>query len=542
MKKRCLYAVITVIIMSCIFIVEANAEDLFRYEFETKGNTFSYINTDYFNQNKTASFNATVDNFTILDSLELSLLTTASSLISYRDGYIGIDIINEETKQGTSLTYYDSKGNIAKQNFIKDYYIITGSIIRYLIDLTVEYSDKLYCIAISSHDQNQSVFENMFYTLVINEDLKVEKNLANKVLLNKVDDKFYLVDLQAKEIYDILCTSDIELNKFETVPALKNIVENISPAGINKIIKELKTLIPILPKYQWIASSVVDDLIISFSKINFETTTNDEINNALESLRTKNPIISLIGDVELIDVSDKYILVRDKKSSNYKIMNTKGEIILDKKLDTQANTLQIIHDYIFAITRNLENPSITSKIDVFDISGNRLQTITSDKDNQILYVKEIKSGFTAINVNTKQSLKQGGISNNKLLNNTGVEYTNKVYSMPQSIKINVIGNGSIKVNSEARFGDTVAFSLEKMDGHILKLVQVYDELGNVLEVTDGTFIMPNGEVTIHAEFVEELKENPKTGLRSLITFIMIALLLGIYYKINKKSLTIFKKI
>ena len=67
-----------------------------------------------------------------------------------------------------------------------------------------------------------------------------------------------------------------------------------------------------------------------------------------------------------------------------------------------------------------------------------------------------------------------------------------------------IENGTVTVSKEkAEAGETITITATPDDGFALVSYRVIDSEGNAIEVIDGTFTMPESEVTITAEFVEE---------------------------------------
>lgn len=80
---------------------------------------------------------------------------------------------------------------------------------------------------------------------------------------------------------------------------------------------------------------------------------------------------------------------------------------------------------------------------------------------------------------------------------------------------------SLSVNAENKY-------LEKefgvRDGYTVKSVTIIDEYGNIIIPDGNKFIMPSGKVTIKAEFVEKIVENPQTGVKSYIIIGLIVIL------------------
>lgn len=92
----------------------------------------------------------------------------------------------------------------------------------------------------------------------------------------------------------------------------------------------------------------------------------------------------------------------------------------------------------------------------------------------------------------------------------------QVYSVVKNIKTKVLGKGKVEAVSSSLIGDEVTFKVSAEPGYVLKLVRVTDKNGNIVIFKDDTFTMPDSDVTIEAEFVPELTENPKTGVFTYI--------------------------
>lgn len=75
-------------------------------------------------------------------------------------------------------------------------------------------------------------------------------------------------------------------------------------------------------------------------------------------------------------------------------------------------------------------------------------------------------------------------------------------------------NGTISVSDTGRVGEKVTIKVEPKDGYKLKKIIVTDSNGDEIEVSsDGTFIMPDSEVTISTVFekIDTIISNPETS-------------------------------
>lgn len=84
------------------------------------------------------------------------------------------------------------------------------------------------------------------------------------------------------------------------------------------------------------------------------------------------------------------------------------------------------------------------------------------------------------------------------------------YTYPNyEIKKDITDEGDITVSDSAYPGDTVKIKVTPKEGYVLKRIVVLDESGKEIEVSkDGTFVMPEGKVTVKA--IYNRISNPET--------------------------------
>lgn len=112
-------------------------------------------------------------------------------------------------------------------------------------------------------------------------------------------------------------------------------------------------------------------------------------------------------------------------------------------------------------------------------------------DDNIYY---ISTALTNYNSNGKQNGYMF-IGNSELGETVQIKY---LYSLYEIVKKDT-NSGIIIVNSEAMPGEVVKVSVNPKDGYSLKRIVVKDEDGKEIEVSsDGTFVMPDGKVTVTA--------------------------------------------
>ncbi len=106
------------------------------------------------------------------------------------------------------------------------------------------------------------------------------------------------------------------------------------------------------------------------------------------------------------------------------------------------------------------------------------------------------------------------------------------FSYPVEVKTD--GNGTVEIVEESKVGSNVVFKVIPNEGYVVDTIKVTDSKGNVVELSDNTFVMPNYDVIVDVTFKKEVI-NPNTVSIGIISFVIIALIGGfIFVKINKK--------
>ena len=113
-------------------------------------------------------------------------------------------------------------------------------------------------------------------------------------------------------------------------------------------------------------------------------------------------------------------------------------------------------------------------------------------------------------------------------------YTLFKYTYPNyEIKKDITDEGDITVSDSAYPGDTVKVKVTPKEGYVLKRIVVLDESGKEIEVSDdGTFVMPEGKVTVTA--IYNRISNPETVSACYVV-------LGIILLISIGTLIVSKK-
>lgn len=103
----------------------------------------------------------------------------------------------------------------------------------------------------------------------------------------------------------------------------------------------------------------------------------------------------------------------------------------------------------------------------------------------------------------------------------------------------VTGDGNVTIDkANASVGDKISFEVKPGKNYIIDSIRVVDSKGNVIEVTDNTFIMPDTDVTVEVVFKELV--NPKTGYFDYIfgAIIMISASSILFFYSDKRQKTI----
>ena len=129
------------------------------------------------------------------------------------------------------------------------------------------------------------------------------------------------------------------------------------------------------------------------------------------------------------------------------------------------------------------------------INFNIIENYDSNKkfNGYLLYSNAVESGFSETVKDTCKNLSL-------------VKYTYESYPIEKKIT----DEGDVTVSSDKAYpGDTVKVKVTPKEGYVLKRIVVLDESGKEVEVSDdGTFIMPDGKVTVTA--IYNRISNPET--------------------------------
>lgn len=150
--------------------------------------------------------------------------------------------------------------------------------------------------------------------------------------------------------------------------------------------------------------------------------------------------------------------------------------------------------------------NLRSEIRIIDANGNIVETHDVQKElgvanADIITLKDMSDGVVAQVITWHESSYQSFI----------LKYSIKPFDIEKEVK----GKGEVVVDKNALPGTEVEFSVTPGEGYTVKEVTIIDEYGNIIILDGNKFIMPNGKVTIRAEFVEKVVENPEMGISSI---------------------------
>ena len=199
--------------------------------------------------------------------------------------------------------------------------------------------------------------------------------------------------------------------------------------------------------------------------------------------------------------------------------------------DTSINTLIIKYDYsgkivwtgkysdseilFFDIIRNYDNTGKPNGYLLYQKDIN----VSSDKRRLISFDNSF-NGYKVKKLDSREKIKQYKVA----------KYTYENYQ----VKKDTTDEGEITVSNDKAYpGDIVKIKVTPKEGYVLKRIVVLDESGKEIEVSeDGTFIMPEGKVTVTA--IYNRITNPETVSACYVV-------LGIILLISIGTLIVSKK-
>ena len=208
-----------------------------------------------------------------------------------------------------------------------------------------------------------------------------------------------------------------------------------------------------------------------------------------------------------------------------------------------VNDVKIVDEYVVVLESTRNNENHFSKIVIYNFNGEIIQEINNKND--ILYedILPTSLGFKVLKINNASNHCdfnfniQEPYSINAVHVQAGpcqIIQSEEFYYLYYLVDSKVTGNGKIEVSNKAKAGEQVSFKTQADPNYTVKNVTVKDINGNIVNVNNGSFTMPEEDVIIEAEFV--ILNNPYTkgGLIALIGIILISI--GSYLLIRRQKL------
>ena len=277
-------------------------------------------------------------------------------------------------------------------------------------------------------------------------------------------------------------------------------------------------------------------------------------NNQLAILTSNNGYYLTKMDTNLNIISEKEITISDANISKIVIIED-GYLVMGNyeiwygfaKLDKTGNL--IWENNNIGIFRDVVETS-DGYIAVGNngtYSGASPLLVKFDKDGNIIYTEEFER-FESYNyyilnkiilLNNGDYIVQGSIAPDGYRGIYGsiiLKYGYKDYNISTNIK----GEGAIDINNTAKEGEKVTYNITPEEGYQLKSIKVITQSGKEIDTTDNSFIMPDEDVTIEAEFVKEITTNPNTGniimiITGILTIAILGTIVVLYYKRKHKE-------
>lgn len=400
---------------------------------------------------------------------------------------------------------------------VKDFVFIVDTIddVLYKYDSNLSLVDKLENISYSyvKYDDEYLYFLNSngsstnFYK--IDYDLNVENveyDLKNYSYYNSNDKYMYFY----KKDYDVdTCNYDFEMIKTDYNFNIVDSFNFLNYAEINNRISGLSQ------KY-WI-NEFGKYVYFDMAKDNFV-----EVDNTSEIL-IANDLYELCNESQCrLRISDNYYILEDYSVTDdewldyvegtISFYNSKKELIYSFEnyyLHNRINKLDASDEYIVSWISDgvYDNENISF---IYNIGKNEINELESTD----AYVVDILDGELYV-------VRRG---------NEGTYF--EKYSLTYMINQDKAIGGSVTLDSNnAVVGEEIKINVNVDEGYYLNSIDVIDSDGNFIDVVDGMFIMPSGNVTIKAQF---LVKNSNTI--DIILLVLMVALFSLFYVMNIKKI------
>lgn len=395
------------------------------------------------------------------------------------DGYIGLAVTMSTDLANTTTGYvmvkYDLTGKLLWQKNIKN-------ISNLIFTAPEEQFMGTGTVLTKSTSTNSAVFEN-------NTSTYISKIIESRNASNEIDG-IIVVGTETLSLYNpndpllLISDSDVDTDTEEETTETAAVIIKYDLDG-NEIWRK---------KYNPHTKAIYNDVILS-----------------------KTPTGEIDGYIAVgsyVHIVEKRILdgLITSGSSNISVVG------IVQKYDLNGNLvwedIQTKENINTSFNSILENYNSNGEFNGYIVTG-RISDHNSTEENRIV---EIPTDYQV--TPTANNLHQA-----KVEPLTAIAYDNKLYLVKYTYKNYIIEKeedkgGSITVNNNAFPGEIVPIEIKTEEGYVLERIVVTDKDGNELEVTNNSFVMPEGEVLVKATF--KRLTNPET---SAIGYTIVLILL-----------------
>ncbi len=468
-----------------------------------------------------AKVNAVEDKFVLDLDLTKSTVTfnkeyLGNSNVVYKDGFVSFtsNYQNEAVAATTEVFYYSKTGELIKSLVLDD---------RMIIEAVAD-ARYVYALAYQQSSQSLSVIKlddnlNIVASAVVPEGFVQDDKLINVISSNYGISLMSIVDDQVNILGKNILQYDLNLGNVKVLEATENYVK--------KYFLEL---------YQLLTRSSVEKRKYVSLALNEKYMVYSGVNNC------KNSWAEYFYNFPWLKMNDSEVC----NDSFYLVLSDReNKIIWDKEITDYDSIydINIIDDYIVAI--GLKG-SLTSIV-VYDLEGNLVQEISQNSVyNKIIpFSKKIivnqnienKNNCRLVDSFNGEGLKNVNFINGEVSqeNTCAVESHASIYSLSYTINKIIEGNGTIEVVESIKAGEKVTFKANPDRGYEIAAIRVTDKNGKTIEQKDGTFVMPESDVTIEVIF-KEIVSNPNTTDYGIFFLVGVAIIFGVMMYITSKKL------
>lgn len=482
------------IILFLFSIIKVNAQDIFKYDWETENQYLEADYTMYYNNN-----------------------------LYFDKGYI-TTTINPENQDNngipkTIINKYDIKGELQETKELTN---------KMILSLT---TDNQYIIALSiTYDSSSDIYK----ILLLDNNLNIKKEIP--ITLENNEELFYII-----EEFKILGIKYL------------NIINNNIYLLTNDYIKEINIENGTIKNHEVTDNNIKKYMNYLYRLDEEQTETKDffgyDKKEELEVLTgmdnqgcLQRPVFEEVGGTLKDSIFAKYPIFTDAFIKPYVAcepdykgtikLYQNNELIFDKTYDEYSvfSTPYIINKYIVTIGTkiNPDTNEYTTKVVILDMKGNIIQEI----DQEEYYINLIPGPSSFMTIGTNQSTNNRCYQEEKEISYNCFKNNNIVYYLPLNITTKIEGKGSIDVKETARYEELIKYYPTPGENYILESLNIIDSLNNEITSANNSFIMPDNDITIIARFTVQ---NPNTGDISIIVLFSILTITSVILIKRKKE-------